>query len=381
MRLSVTNNMLETSLTMFSICIFMLISTLALGQTQKTSVTSGVTFQWSGPQPTQTDSAELISITIDDIVFQSIAAPSSYAMTRVGPDGHDENKITNNGVEINDDSSNIDWEADAIDAFQDKNLNHYFQANPNGRDLCNTFSAIPGTDSQLQSLHYNPGIPSNEGGIIAITERNANNCYYISVYGTPVGGGPEEFLGDTFVRQNSTQTGPQFNAPPAGTDYWNSGRVVENNGTIGIAIFVLKDLAPVGSIITRVDLVAATVDHGDGKFFILQRYAKPIVESGCVNETFYGSVDGRHIPQGSTFSLVGSPVPAGQSFTFNPDGTYEYTPSIGYTGDVVFDYNVCLPAPNTSICDTSDVTLTLVGGPGSGCECNSGAADAPGLNN
>lgn len=381
MKTTVPTNRLAPSLTVYLFLICCCFATTIIGQTQAPSVTSGVTFQWEDTQSVPKDSATLSSITIDSEVFQSFAVPSSYSMTRLGPSGHGPNSILKNGTTENNSSANADWDVDALAAFQDKNLNHYFEANPNGRDICGDFEDVATTDAQLQSLYYNPGIPSNDGGIIAISERNANNCYYIAIYGIPVGGGAEQFLGDTFVRANSTQTGPLLNAPPAGVDYWNSGRVVENNGTIGIAIFSLDDLAPVGSVITRVDLLAATLDHGDGKLFILQRYAVPRTEGSCMNVEFNGSVYGDTIPEGSTFSLVSAPTPEGEAFTFNSDGSYSYTPSIGFTGDVVFEYSVYLPAPNASTCDGSTVTITYESGPGTGCECSSGNADAPALQN
>ena len=199
----------------------------------------------------------------------------------------------------------------------------------------------------------------------------------MSVYGIPSGGSTEVFLGDTFVRDNTTQWGPLFNAPPAGVDYWNSGRVVENGGTLGIAIFTLEDLAPVGSVITRVDLMAATQDHGDGKVFIAQRYAKPITETSCMDQEFNGTVNDGSAPAGSTYSLVSGPTPAGVSFTFNTDGSYSYTPTSGFLGDVTFEYEVCLPAPNSGICDSSTVTISYVTYPNNGCPCNSGGADGP----
>lgn len=372
---------LKTNCILFSIALLTALISTCFGQTQKPSVQSGVTFQWEDTQTNNDDPATLSSITIDGEIFQSFAAPSSYSLSRLGPTGHNRNSIIENGNFVNTNSSNTDWDADALASFQDKNLNHYFVSSHNGRNICEDFEAIATTDAQIQSLHYSPGIPSNDGGIIAITERNANNCYYISIYGTPAGGGPEQFLGDTFVRSNSTQTGPQFNAPPAGVDYWNAGRVVENNGTIGIAIFVLENLAPVGSVITRVDLTAATVDHGDGKLFILQRYAVPKTEKSCKNEQFNGTVNGDNVPLGSAFSLSSSPVPAGQEFTFLPDGSYSYTPDVGFVGDVVFEYTVCLPFPNNTTCDSSTVTITYETGADSGCECSSGDADAPALQN
>ncbi len=356
----------------------LLLNAKVIGQTQAPSVQTGVTFQWDDIQTGPNDPATISSITIDGVVYRSFASPSTYEMTRLGPDGHSPNNITRNGVNVNNSSANAGWAVDALAAFQDKNLNHYFYANPNGRDICSDFSAIAATDSQLQTFEYNPGIPSNDGGLIAITERNANNCYYISVYGTPVGGGPEQFLGDTFVRENTTQWGALFNAPPAGVDYWNAGRIIENGGTIGIAIFKLDDLAPVGSIITKFELLAATRDHGDGKAFIIQKYAQAKGETGCLNEEFNGTVDGTtNIPVGSTFSLVSGPVPAGQAFTFNSDGSYSYTPDPGFLGDVVFDYEVCLPAPNASTCDSDTVTITFVSYAAGICKCISGNSDGP----
>jgi hypothetical protein len=351
----------------------------SIAQTQKPSVQSGVTFQWSDTQSANTDPATINSITINGDVYQSFAVPSGYAMTRVGPVGHHKNNILENGANINNNSSNPDWDTDALAAFQDKNLNHYFSSSHNGRNICNDFGAIATTDAQIQSLYYSPGIPSNAGGVIAITDRNANNCYYLGVYGIPVGGTTEQFLGDTFIRPNqNNQNGPLFNPPPAGVDYWNSGRVVENGGTIGTALFILDDLAAVGSVITRIDLMAATSDHGDGKVFLLQRYALPKSETGCVNDEYNGTVGGTaNIPVGSTFSLISGPTPAGQAFTFNPDGTYSYTPDPGYLGDVTFEYQVCLPAPNAGICDSNTATISYVTYPNNNCPCISGNANAP----
>lgn len=372
-----------TSFLMFSIFMLFLINTNSFGQTQAPSVQTGVTFQWLDTQATQNDPATISSITIDGVVYSAFAAPTRYEMIRVGPSGHATNNITQNGLNVNNSSANLDWDVDALAAFQDKNLNHYFYANPNGRDICNDFTAIATTDAQLQTLSYTPGIPSNAGGIIAISERNANNCFYISLHGIPVGGGPEQFLGDTFIRANAiSQSGPLFNAPALGVDYWNSGRIIENNGTIGIAIFKLEDLAPTGSIITKFELIGATLDHGDGKAFIIQKYAVPINEKSCLDEEFNGTVAGNgNQPAGSTFSLISGPTPAGQSFTFNADGSYTYVPSLGFTGDVVFDYEVCLPAPNTSTCDSSTVTLTYVPWSDPICRCESGNADGPLLQN
>jgi len=370
-----------TSFLILPIMILFFSSVIGTAQTQKPSITTGVTFQWSDTQTVDSDPATISSITIDGTVYSSFAAPSSYALTRLGPDGSNRNKIIENGTYTNQNSNGGQWNADALAAFQDQNLNHYFTSNHNGRNICNDFVAVVTTDAQIQSLYYAPGIPSNDGGVLAITERNANNCYYIAVYGYPVGSSVETFLGDTFVRENSTQWGSAVAAPPAGVDYWNSGRVVENGGALGIALFSLNDLAPVGSIVTRVDLMAATQDHGDGKVFICEQYAAPKTETGCLDLEFNGTVNDGSAPIGSSYSIASGPSPAGQSFTFNSDGTYSYMPTAGFLGTVTFDYEVCLPTPNTTICDTATVNIEFVTYPNNGCPCNSGDAAGPLLQN
>lgn len=158
--------------------------------------------------------------------------------------------------------------------------------------------------------------------------------------------------------------------------------MIENGGTIGIAIFLLDDLAPTGSVITKVELVGATTDHADGKAFIIQKYATPIYDKACLDRQHNGTVAGLgNIPVGSTFSLVSAPIPAGQSFTFNTDGSFSFVPSIRFEGVVEFKYQVCLPAPNASTCDTSIVNITFLAWADPYCHCVTGNADGPLLQN
>jgi len=367
-------------------CISLIFSLFAIsimnGQTQKPSIQSGVTFQWANVQTNRFQPSVLESITVDGILYDIMVVPTSYELTRLGPDGHNRNAIEDGSGIVSLNSSSPTWNADALAAFQDRDLTHYFTSNKNGDNFCSDFGNVSSTDSQIQTLRYSPGIPSNEGGIIAITERQLNNCFYIAFYGEPAGGGTEVFLGDTFVLETTQQNGPRLTpVPPApGSDYWNSGRVVANNGSIGVALFDLEDLAPVGSIITRVDLMAASNDHGDGKMLILQEFAVVKEEEGCRNQTFFGTVKDDQSPDGSTFNIVTQPSPTGQGFTLSSNGDYSYTPSSGFTGEVTFKYEVCLPAPNTGTCDTETVEITFVSD-SVNCTCTSGGADAPSLQN
>ncbi|APY07019.1 hypothetical protein BWZ20_01310 [Winogradskyella sp. J14-2] len=328
---------------------------------QSPSIQTGVTFQWDDTQTNNSDPATIQSVTIDGTVYNTFVVPSSYEMTRLGPDGHNPNNIRLNGGIASGSSNAGNWIASATQAFQSKNLNYYFEANPNGRNICSNFNAALTTDAQKQTIFYSPAIPSNQGGVLAVTERGANNCFYIEVWGTPAGGGSEQKLGETFVRNTGNYTGCNFGPPLPNSDYWQSGRCNENGQTVGVALFYLNNLAPTGSQITKIEFVAATRDHGDGKFFILQKYAVDQTKTNCIDEAHSGDLDKQNnVPSGSTYSLVSGPSPAGQSFNLNSNGTYTYVPTPGYTGDVVFDYEVCLPAPNTSVCDTGTVTLSYI---------------------
>ena len=64
-------------------------------------------------------------------------------------------------------------------------------------------------------------------------------------------------------------------------------------------------------------------------------------------------------PADSTFTKTTDPSHG--SVTWNPDGTFTYTPTTGFTGTDTFTYTVCMPAPNGSMCDTA--TETIVVGP------------------
>ena len=307
------------------IALFAILPSLLTAQTQKPSIQTGVTFQWADIQIDKKDPATIQSITINGIVYSTFVVPTSYELTRVGPDGHDKNKIKENGVHVikrSDDKDDVDgdgpadddetstlWNTMALSSFQDKNLNHFFDSSKNGQNICLDFNAIATTDAQKQSIFYSPLIPSNEGGVLAITERNINNCYHIAIYGIPPLGGLDQLLGETFVRPNSgTLSNPYFppnQEPNPNTDYWKSERVVDNNGTIGIALFYLSDIVGTGSKISRIEFNASTKDHGDGKIFLVQKYAVDQQNMGCLDDTYNGNANAsNNVPNNSIYTLI-----------------------------------------------------------------------------
>ncbi|WP_298497387.1 CshA/CshB family fibrillar adhesin-related protein, partial [uncultured Algibacter sp.] len=258
--------------------------TISFSQTNAPSIQTGVNFRWSDSQTSPTQPATIKSIVINDLVYDNYNLPSGYELTQLGSSGHSFNKIQKNAAVVETTSASGTWDASALAAFQDFNLNHFFWATGNGANVCDNYTAVSSTTTaQRQTLSYSNGVISSSSSIIAITERNANNCYHIELFGIPASGGAEQSLGQTFINETTTQWGfggtgspgnmgtPGAITPPtSGSDYWLSDRVVNTNcSNIGIALFYLDDIAPNGSVITKVRLTGSTNDHGDGKVFIL----------------------------------------------------------------------------------------------------------------
>ncbi len=326
---------------------------------QANSIRTGVTFNWADNQSTLNDPANLQSININGVDYTTFVVPTSYELTRLGPGGHNQNNIWLNGALTTPGSDNPNWPPEALNAYQSLNLNHYFQSQNTGDNFCGNYAAVTTTNAQIQTITYSPGIPSNPDGVIAITERGGNNCMYIELHGIPSGGGPEQLLGRTFVRNQGNLTGVVPQAPPTtNSDYWSSGRNNENNQVIGIALYELSELAPIGSTITSIRYLGATNDHGDGKFFLMQTYAEDDTIQIKLDREGNGDIAANDmVPTGSTYTLTSGTTNG--TLTFNPDGTFNYIPNPGFTGNDTFEYQVCLPAPNTGVCDSGTAIIVI----------------------
>ena len=324
----------------------------------QTSIRTGATFNYESPGGWAP--ANLTSVVVDGEVFDTFAVPSSYSLDQLGPGGHDLNDIIRNAYYVVRGSDDPNWDAEALAAYQSTNLNHYFTSRGNGRNICGDFTAIPTTDSQIQSVTYSPPIPINDNGILAITERNANNCIHISVIGIPAGGGPEVVLGQTFVNPwPSSIYSIQNNIPPqSGADYWLTPAVHESNYNIGVALYRLTEFAPVGAQVTQIRFTAATEDVADGKFLILQSYAnEDSFETDYEQALFEDVSTNDNVPAGSSYTAL--TAPSNGDLLFNADGTFTYTPDPGFSGIDFFQVEVCLPAPNETVCDISTVSIRV----------------------
>lgn len=65
-------------------------------------------------------------------------------------------------------------------------------------------------------------------------------------------------------------------------------------------------------------------------------------------------------PDGDNITVSTTPVsgPSNGTVTINPDGTFDYTPTNGFTGADVFTYTICDDG-NPSLCDVADVTIVV----------------------
>ena len=378
----------------FYLFIFLLLTLNLFSQSNAPSIQSGVSFQWVGSQADEEDEIILQSITINEKIYDRFEIPTGYELTQVGPSGHNQNKIREDGDVIFQNSSNAGWNAAALSAFQDSNLNHYFESNNNGRNICDKFIDEENTTAQRQTMLYNPGIITRPNGLVVVTERNANNCFHIELFGIPQGGGTEQSLGETFVNTdgvtqwgyggtgsngNNHGTPGTTNPPPADSDYWLADRLIDNGGTPGIAIFRLDDIAPNGSIITKAQLTAATNDHGDGKIFIVTVNETNAVNDKATTLENY-SVSGNLLtndfdPGYDTQSFSGFEDPnnpgtylaSNQSVTtpqgvFTPDanGNYTFDPAAGFTGTVSVNYQVCDDGSPVNACAVASLTIDVL---------------------
>ncbi|WP_299112218.1 PA14 domain-containing protein, partial [uncultured Winogradskyella sp.] len=205
---------------------------------------SGLTFDvTTNNQNSNTEAHVLNSITISGIEYSDFVVPSRYSNTFSGVTDAGMIYITENNVgqEANLFSdTNTVFNAAALSAFQDRNLNH--------------FQVLDNKDYRLDaySLNYSTPVLATDGMFIAITERNGNNQIDLEAFDSA-----GNSLGTIFVDIS---------------DYIDTGynQLTTPNQNVNIAVFPLDDLAIVGSeIITlRVSFPGGASDGPDGKVFI-----------------------------------------------------------------------------------------------------------------
>lgn len=124
---------------------------------------------------------------------------------------------------------------------------------------------------------------------------------------------------------------------------------VPANGFVGVDSFTYSvckaapDQAQCADATVRITVGLDAVDDA-----ISTTPGTPVTASVPNNDAF---------PKGSIFTVSSSPSKGAVSLD-PATGVYTYTPGSSYTGTDSFQYRLCLPAPNSSQCDTATVTIT-----------------------
>jgi gliding motility-associated-like protein/uncharacterized repeat protein (TIGR01451 family) len=176
---------------------------------------------------------------------------------------------------------------------------------------------------------------------------DAINDYYATSFETMVSGDASNL--DKY-QANSIFT--KLNDPVSGSVLFNSNGTFTYTPAAGYSGVVTFDYqvclpAPYSSLC---DMATVTITIGPDAIndSYITNHATPVNGDAYLNDKF---------PGGSVFTKLTNP--ANGSVVFNSDGTFIYTPANGFTGTVTFDYQVCLPAPNNSICDQAMVTIVV----------------------
>ncbi|MEM9214533.1 MAG: DUF4347 domain-containing protein [Cyanobacteria bacterium P01_F01_bin.150] len=191
----------------------------------------------------------LNSISVEGITYTELTTPSSYqsGFTTISAANASGIYVINNGDQETDFGSSANWNADAIAPFASRDLNYY-----QGID-----TGVSGSD--FFELGYDIPVIATSGMFVAFTERNSNNAVQLQAF---------DANGNPLAAAISVPTG----------DYIKTGVNVEYRDSrnnlrtqeLGIAVYPLDDLAPVGSAISSIRVIPEQngSDAADGKVFI-----------------------------------------------------------------------------------------------------------------
>ena len=146
--------------------------------------------------------------------------PDGYSANFSTTQNSDVDVLENGAITANINDAN--FEAAALDAFQDRNLQHFQRLDQHN------FS------SDTYTLSYDTPVLSSAGGFIAFTERGGNNPLQAEAFdaaGNPLG---------------------SINL--ALTDYVDTGHRANNGQNIHLALYAIDDLAPVAVSYTHLTL-------------------------------------------------------------------------------------------------------------------------------
>ncbi|RLJ67085.1 hypothetical protein CLV86_0563, partial [Lacinutrix venerupis] len=189
--------------------------------------------------------AELDAVVVNGNVITNFIVPDGYEENFVTTDANSIYEVTNDidgnvGGVSGDNISNPNWNNLILDAFQDRNLNHFQKQD----------SAIQPSD--YYTLTYNTPVLIAGDSFLFISERGGNNNTIIEAYDI-----------------NNNYLGSQIVIVANSANYLTTSVTASNGQVIEIAPYSLSDLGPVGSYISSLRIISnSTGDAADGKVFI-----------------------------------------------------------------------------------------------------------------
>ena len=201
-------------------------------------------------------------------------------------------------------------------------------------------------------------LPLKEPGSNSVT---ANDDTATTAIGTPikidVTANDFDIEGNTFA----IKAGSFPSATPNGTVALVNGALVytPNAGFIGKETFTYEICDTGSPLACDIATVSVTVNP-----------ANPLNETYANDDSFNGStptITGNVLtndtdPEGNTQTVTSNTQPQNGTVVMNPDGTFTYTPTVGYYGPDQFVYSVC-DNGTPKACDTATVYLTVTSNP------------------
>ncbi len=217
--------------------------------------------------------------------------------------------------------------------------------------------------SGADTLTYQVCLPAPDGAVcdsaqvaisIAAAALVAVNDDYSASPIPPAGGStPSVLLNDTF---DGAAIVPGTTPVTASLTTLVSGYSMAANGVISVAAGT-----PPGSVALNYQ-VCETASPGN----CATATAVVVMSPDAVNDTLPATAGATTVLNVLANDLAPvAPVvtvtvaPAGGTAVANADGTVSYTPSGAFVGPDTFTYQLCLPAPHGSVCDTASVALTV----------------------
>ena len=264
----------------------------------------------------------------------------------VGPNAVDDSVTTPAGTPLGGNVSTNDTFSDGATFSVATGPSHGTLAfNPDGTFTYTPNPGYVGADSFTYQLCALGGTPCDTATVGITVGPNAVDDVVTTPAGTPLSGNVS--TNDTFA---SGSTFSKVGGPAHGTATVNADGTftyTPDTGYTGSDSFTYQVCSPG---ITPCDTATVSVTVGpnaaDDSFTI--QTGTPLNGNVSTNDV---------VPPGSTFTVPSGNGPSNGVLTFNPDGTFTYTPNAGYTGPDSFTYQVC--APGGTPCDTATVSIVV----------------------